>query len=259
MLSDRQAVESFHLHLVRLLCVGPDKDAFSIKGGCNIRFFFGSVRYSDDIDLDVGEKVPVHTLKEKVNRILEGPALALQLKARGIRVDAASTPKQTDTTQRWKVGLSVAGHALPLHTRIEFSRRGAAEPHALEAISPAVAAEHQLIPFVAPHYPLDAAIRQKVGALVGRSIVQARDVFDLAVLFARAGGKLDALQPVRPKLGTAADRAMEISYAEFKAQVVSYLHPDHISVYDSPGAWEALQLQVVDLLEKARDAPGAPR
>jgi len=32
---------------------------------------------------------------------------------------------------------------------------------------------------------------------VGRSTVQARDVFDLGVLFAKAGGKVDALRAVR--------------------------------------------------------------
>lgn len=68
--SDRQNVEFFHLSLVRLLCAGPDKDAFTIKGGCNLRFFFGSVRYSEDLDLDVSERVPVHALKDRMSRIL---------------------------------------------------------------------------------------------------------------------------------------------------------------------------------------------
>src|SRR3989442_15304312 len=122
MLSDRQAVELFHLHFVRLLCSGPDKDRFAIKGGCNLRFFFESVRYSDDMDLDVA-RLPVHTLKEKVDRILEGPALALPLKSRGISLREASALKQTETTQRWKMGLAAEGRSFPLHTKIEFSRR----------------------------------------------------------------------------------------------------------------------------------------
>src|SRR5438270_9349997 len=108
MLSDRQVVEFFHLHFVRLLCSGPDKDRFAIKGGCNLRFFFESMRYSEDIDLDVA-RLPVHTLKERVTRILKGPALSLPLKSRGIAVLDTSAPKQTETTQRWKVGLSLEG------------------------------------------------------------------------------------------------------------------------------------------------------
>ncbi len=255
MASDRQVVESFHLHFVRLLCAGPDKDHFAVKGGCNIRFFFESVRYSEDIDLDVTDRVPLHVLKEKVSRILEAPALSLPLRSRGIKVSNFTAPKQTETTQRWKVSLSAAGHSLPLPTKIEFSRRGTNEEPRLDAIAPVVAAEHQLVQFVAPHYPLDAALRQKVGALVGRNIVQARDVFDLGVLVARAGGRVDALRPVRSLIPAAVERVMAVSHADFKSQVASYLQPEHLAAHDSPEAWEALRLQVMDYLERAR-APG---
>ena len=75
MLSDRQAVELFHLQFLRLLCAGPGKDRFAIKGGCNLRFFFESVRYSEDIDLDVAE-LPRYALKEKINKVLKSSAAA---------------------------------------------------------------------------------------------------------------------------------------------------------------------------------------
>ncbi|HEX9241476.1 MAG TPA: nucleotidyl transferase AbiEii/AbiGii toxin family protein [Anaeromyxobacter sp.] len=250
MISDRQAVELFHLHFVRLLCSGPSKGSFAIKGGCNLRFFFESVRYSEDIDLDIAG-LPVHALKEKVSAVLSGPALSLALRSRGIAMTSVSAPKQTETTQRWKLGLSAEGHALPLHTKIEFSRRPTMEEAKVEPIAAAVLAEHQLMPFLAPHYPLGAALRQKVGALAGRSVVQARDVFDLGVLFAKSGGKVEALQPIRSVLPKAIERAMEVSYADFKSQVASYLQPDLLDTYGSREAWDALQMRVVELLEKA--------
>lgn len=251
MISDRHAVELFHLHFVRLLCSGPSKASFAIKGGCNLRFFFESVRYSEDIDLDVAG-LPVHALKEKVSGVLSGPALSLALRSRGIAIGSVSAPKQTETTQRWKVGLSAEGHAIPLHTKIEFSRRPTMEESKVEPIAASVLAEHQLMPFLAPHYPLAAALRQKIGALAGRSVVQARDVFDLGVLFARSGSKVDALGPIRSLLPKAIERAMDVSYADFKSQVGSYLQPDHLDTYGSREAWDALQMRVVDLLEKAR-------
>ena len=161
-LADRQAVELFHLQFVRLLCAGPDKDRFAIKGGCNLRFFFESMRYSEDIVLDV-TRIPVHTLKEKVAKLLAGPALALPLESRGLAIAEVSAPKQTETTQRWKVALSSEGHALPLHTKIEFSRRETADQPRIESIAPAVLAEYGLMPVLAPHYPLAAAMRQKIG------------------------------------------------------------------------------------------------
>ncbi len=251
MISDRHAVDLFHLHFVRLLCSGPSKASFAIKGGCNLRFFFESVRYSEDIDLDVAG-LPVHALKEKVSGVLSGPALSLALRSRGIAIGSVSAPKQTETTQRWKVGLSAEGHAIPLHTKIEFSRRPTMEESKVEPIAASVLAEHQLMPFLAPHYPLAAALRQKIGALAGRSVVQARDVFDLGVLFARSGSKVDALGPIRSLLPKAIERAMDVSYADFKSQVGSYLQPDHLDTYGSREAWDALQMRVVDLLEKAR-------
>lgn len=249
MLSDRQVVELFHLHFVRLLCSGPDKDRFAIKGGCNLRFFFESVRYSEDIDLDV-ERVPVHTLKEKVGRILEGPALQLPLKSRGISVREVSSPKQTETTQRWKVGLTAEGRSLPLHTKIEFSRRKTAEESKVEPVAASVLADYQLMPLLAPHYPLDAALRQKVGALVGRSSVQARDLFDLVVLLSRAAGKVDALRPIRSQMPKAIGRAMEVSYADFKSQVASFLKTEHQDEYGTAEAWDAMQAQVIEQFEK---------
>jgi hypothetical protein len=251
MMLDPQALELFHLHFIRLLCSGPSKGSFAIKGGCNLRFFFESVRYSEDMDLDVAG-LPVHALKEKVSAVLSGPVLSPALRSRGITITSASAPKQTETTQRWKIGLSVEGHATPLHTKIEFSRRPTMEESKVEAIAASVLAEHQLMAFLAPHYPLAAALRQKVGALVGRSAVQARDVFDLGVLLATSGGKVDALEPIRSLLPKAVERAMEVSYADFRSQVGSYLQPDHLDTYGSREAWDTLQMRVVDLLEKAR-------
>lgn len=181
-ISERQAVELLHLHFVRMLCSGPSKGSFAIKGDCNLRFSFESVWYSEDIDLDVAGVPPVHALKEKVSAVLSGQPLSLALRGRGIAIASVSAPKQTETTQRWNVALSVEGHAILLHTKIEFSRRPTMEGSKVEPIAASVLAEHQLMPFLAPHYPLPAALRQKVGALAGRSVVQARDVFDLGVL-----------------------------------------------------------------------------
>ena len=252
MVSAIQAVEDFHLQFARLLLAGPDKDAFAIKGGCNLRFFFGSARYSEDIDLDVSERVPVHVLKDKVARILSGTPLALTLRNRGLRVVGSSAPKQTETTQRWKVSLELEGHATPLPTKVEFSRRGTTDQAVLEPVVPSILAEHQSMLFLAPHYPLDAAIRQKVQALADRREVQARDVFDLgAVLLPRAGGRLEPLDALGVDLLVAQERAMTLGFGDYQSQVVSYLDPVHVASLGTPAAWDTLQLQAVDYLEKA--------
>jgi hypothetical protein len=252
MKSGIEAVEYFHLQVSRLLLAGPDKGSFAIKGGCNLRFFFESPRYSEDIDFDVGERVPVHVLKDKMAKLLAGPALTLNLRNRGIEVATTSAPKQTETTQRWKVGLTVRGLSLTQPTKIEFSRRATTEEAVLEAIAPSVLAEHQALTFLAPHYPLGAAVRQKVKALADRREVQARDVFDLgAVLIPRIGGETSALRHDSSVLSAALERAVSLTYGDFKSQVVSYLHPDHRDSVGSPEAWDAIQLKVVEYLDGA--------
>jgi predicted nucleotidyltransferase component of viral defense system len=250
MLSERQAVELFHLCFLRLLCAGADRDDFALKGGCNLRFFFDSARYSEDLDLDVA-RVPPHTLRQRVSKLLDGQPLALTLRSRGLSVAEWSAPKQTDTTQRWKMSLAVDGWALALHTKVEFSRRVTTEEAEVAPVVGAVLAEHQLMTLLLPHYPLAPALRQKVGALVGRSAVQARDVFDLAVLLARTGGSLDALAPISTQLPKAIERAMDVSFDDYTSQVVSYLKPEHAGEYGSRQAWNALQIQVVEALERA--------
>jgi hypothetical protein len=249
--SERQAVELFHLQVLRLLSTGPDKERLALKGGCNLRFFFSSPRYSEDMDLDAfGIAVP--TLRSKVDRILEGTALRLPLRNRGIELTTFSAPKQTDTTQRWKVELSVDGQSVPLHTKLEFSRRRKGGEARVDPVDRALLEEYQLLPLLAPHYPHAEAIRQKVGALVGRSAVQARDVFDLAVLFSRGGSVGPLLAPVGDEIPRAIERAMEVSYADFRSQVVAFLAPPAVAEYGDASAWEALQASVVARLEEAR-------
>lgn len=250
MLTDRQAIELFHLHFLRLLCAGPDKGRHAIKGGCNLRFFFGSVRYSEDLDLDTSG-LPVYALREKVSRLLAGPALAMALDAQGIALGPTSAPKQTETTQRWKIALLPRGSTTPLHTRVEFSRRATLEQPKTEPVDAGLLSQYRLMPLLLPHYLLDAAIRQKVGALVGRATAQARDVFDLATLFARAAGKVDALAGSKAQLPRAIERAMQISYDEFRSAVASFFAPEDRDLYGSREAWDAMVEQVVDRLEAA--------
>jgi len=248
-LSDLQAVELFHLQVLRVLSAGPDKERLAVKGGCNLRFFFGSKRYSEDMDLDAFG-ISRHVLKAKVDRILESPPLRLSLRSRGIEVAAFTSPKQTETTQRWKAQLAVEGRTLSLHTKLEFSRRQSRAAVRVEAVNQDLLAEYQLMPLLAPHYPRGEAIQQKVKALVGRSSAQARDVFDLAVLFSMGAELGRLLKPVEAELPAAIERAREMTRADFNSQVVAFLDPSVLEDYRAPEAWHALQDSVVSGLRQ---------
>jgi len=250
--SARQSIELFHLVLLRALVgKGEDKALIALKGGANLRFFFGSIRYSEDIDFDV-VVIAKETLRKRVERLLMSPLVAAPLKARGMEVTDVSAPKQTDTTQRWKVGLRVDGLSVPLRTKIEFSRRDAIEGTAFEAIDAELLRACGLMPSLATHYKTHAAIGQKVRALAGRTEPQARDVFDLSVLFSRSDSAGFERAMAGVEVGPAIEQAMAISFEEYRAKVVAYLAPDQAEPFESQAAWNAMQEAVISRLEGSR-------
>lgn len=252
-LSVRQCTELFHLVFLRaLVAKGEDKGLIALKGGCNLRFYFGSLRYSEAMDLDV-VVIAKETLRNKVERLLRSPAVTAPLKVHGLTIVEASAPKQTETTQRWKVALQRAGDELPLRTKVEFSRRDDIEGVEYEATDREVLRPYGLTPVLATHYTTPSAIRQKLHALAGRTEPQARDVFDLSLLLARAHAvdfRLDAA--AKRWLDPAIENAMGLSFDEYASKVVGYLEPSQAEIYGERSAWEAMQEDVVARLEALR-------
>jgi hypothetical protein len=253
-ISTRGAIEMFHLVFLRaLVAKGEDKALIALKGGCNLRFYFASVRYSEDIDFDV-VVIRKDTLQKKVETLLGSPLVTSPLKTKGIEIVDTSAPKQTDTTQRWKVGLRIDGIGVPVRTKIEFSRRkGGIEGAAFEATDGALLRPYGLTPILATHYTTHAAIGQKIHALAGRAEPQARDVFDLNLLFARTDADPLAMgDRERALLPEALERAMSISFDDYVSKVVAYLDPTQADLFANRGAWDAMQEAVVGRLEALR-------
>jgi len=245
-ISDRDAVEVFHLALPAGLGAAADKPPLVVKGEANLRFFFGSPRYSEDMDFDVTAGFAPHQAGERVAKVLAGPALKATLRVQGLSVARVSAPKQTETTQRWKVGIEVVGRAYPIATKLEVSHRGVTGEHKLDPVAKEIAHAHGVIPPLAQHYLLPAAIAQKIRALSQRAETQARDVYDLDLLFSRAGPTLNVvLAPLRPLPRRAHERALDLSFDDFVGQVGSFL-PAGAAV--DRDAWEAMQLRVAEIL-----------
>ena len=235
----REGVELFHLAFLGELGAKLDKSRYALKGGCNLRFFFKSVRYSEDIDLDVGS-VPIVTLGKNVERVLGSRSLALTLRAAGIVVRSVSAPKQTETTQRWKLLLEVSGTPAP--TKIEFSRRRLDDGRELGAADPTLIARYGLSPLLCSHYNRDAALLQKLRALIGRSETQARDIFDLDLLL---GGSTALPQLTREERDAVIERASSIDADAFRAQVVAFLAPEQQEIYAERSVWTDMVGRVV--------------
>src|SRR5260370_29389771 len=68
--TEKQAIELFHLLFLQQLGTRVDKGLYALKGGCNLRFFFRSIRYSDDLDLDV-HTIAKATLRKNENQIFK--------------------------------------------------------------------------------------------------------------------------------------------------------------------------------------------
>lgn len=242
-LTSVQAIEQFHLEFLTQFGAAIDKRLYAIKGGCNLRFFFKSIRYSEDIDFDV-HTIAKATLQKNVDRILSGAPLRTLLSNASIQVIEFSRPKQTDTTQRWKVRLRA--EAQEVLTRIEFSRRRFDSGVLFEAVDPQITRPYKLRPILASHYDIETAFAQKVEALAARSQTQARDLFDLALLLDR--GARGARIPPSDKRAAAWDNLLSISRDQFKSQVVAFLAPEYQDYYASAKAWDALQEKVLTTL-----------
>lgn len=248
MWSERESIEVFHLLFLRAFGARVGRDLYALKGGCNLRFFHKSVRYSEDMDLDI-RTMSVATLRNNVDRVLESRPFLQTLRAQKIEIERTSRPKQTETTQRWKIGLRTGAVGAEVPTRIEFSRRPVDRDVVLEPVDPEIIHRYRLYPVLVQHYTAPAAFAQKVAALALRSETQARDIFDLKLLLDAGANVVPASRDTLARLPRAIDNAMTSGYEAFAGQVLAYLEPEYQEHYRPRVVWEQLQQQVVDALE----------
>ena len=185
------------------------------------------------------------SLVATIDKVLESPALAIILRGPGLAVTGFSKPKQTGTTNRWKVALAVEGHGQAVRTKIEFSSRGEDPRFALGVVPERVVKAYALRAPRVQHYLLEAAIEQKVSALAGRSETQARDVFDLDHLLRRH--PVEAVDIPAELRGGAIERALALPWEAFEDQVLPFIEPEAAELLDA-SAWDQMQLHVVETL-----------
>ncbi len=103
MYTHRELREAFHFCFLERLLKVADASLFVLKGGVNLRFFFRSPRYSEDMDIDVVAG-SVSTLKKNGYKVLEDAALrrtcgrtALSMSRSTTRIKP-STPRQLNVS-----------------------------------------------------------------------------------------------------------------------------------------------------------------
>ncbi len=250
-----QKREIFHLVFLRALIRSVPISTFVLKGGSNLRLFFGSIRYSEDMDVDASG-MTLHLLRDKVMDILTSSALLDTVRTFGIeRIQPPniSRAKQTETVQRFKVHLITAAGE-DLSAKVEFSRRGFDSPIKSEPILPQILATYRMPPLIIPHYTALAAARQKIRTIAERRQPEARDIFDLFTLSSQP--EVSTMNPAemfsQEELILARQRIYALDYARYRDTVVSYLGSEDRTAYDSAQVWDQIRLQVVSLLERGR-------
>lgn len=242
--------EFFHFTFLEHLLRTTNPQFYVLKGGVNLRFFFKSPRYSEDMDLDVSN-VSVETLKKNGYKILDSPAFRRTLATIGITdllINDPAKAKQTTTTQRFRVRLVISsGEQLP--TKIEFSRRSSNEDYLDEIVDPEIARIYKRLSFHCQHYGGSLAVQQKIKALAGRPETQARDVFDLNILY--LGGYFIPFKNLISKeiLEKAIENAVSITYEQYRDQVEEYLSSDSSTIFAGRRNWNKMQETIIKELE----------
>jgi hypothetical protein len=274
-LSDVAAREAFHVLLIEYLAkqLGP---RLVLKGGVNLRLFFESPRYSQDIDFDATPDTR-SAAKAAISKSLRDPHLRrlfVELGGGDIRVPERPS-KDTDTTLRYKFGIVTSGGIdLPTKIEISFRPRPSLDAPVVDSVAPSLADGYRSVAhgrsasprgsattpalpvLMVLHYGRIPAIRQKVEALALRNEVQSRDIFDLDVLHAT---RLDTAEADRLRknltdrvLREAAVRALEIPFAAYRDEVLDYLDPADVIRYDDATAWDDMCLNAYALAEQLR-------
>lgn len=251
MFTPLQQREVFHLLFLKQLTGRLKPDLYAVKGGINLRLFFGSIRYSEDMDIDI-KGVETFRLKDIVMEIITSKTLITNLKTfnieRVIPPDITKA-KQTETTQRFKIHL-INTASEDLFAKIEFSRRRLEQPVMTETVSETILKFYKLPSIVVSHYPADIAASQKIRALADRAEPQARDIFDLYLLLPQMEKSQKALKSIpESKIKKAYGHVFDIDFAVFKDTVISYLDETDQGLYKRRDIWEEMQLKVGHVIE----------
>ncbi len=246
-----QIREVFHLEFLRWFSRKLEADCYCLKGGVNLRFFFKSIRYSEDMDIDmIGARVD--KVKKIVMEILSISGFSDSLKSFGIEKIVPpdiTKAKQTETTQRFKIHLLTSAGE-DLFTKIEFSRRGLKGTAIVEPVATPILRSYKMAPLLVPHYDANSAVIQKIHAMAQRSVLQARDIFDLFWLSSQCDGTAWERFSGKIVLKTAHDNIFQVGFTQFRDTVVAYLGDEDKKAYSSPEVWDEIKLKTAHFLEE---------
>ena len=138
-----------------------------------------------------------------------------------------------------------------LFTKVEFSRRGFKGSGVVEPVFSGILRAYKMAPLLVPHYDAASTVVQKIQALAERTVLQARDIFDLFVLSSQYE-KLERsrVDVNRSVLRNAHDNIFRVDFPRFRDTVVAYLEAEDQPAYSSPPVWDEIKLKTAHFLEE---------
>jgi predicted nucleotidyltransferase component of viral defense system len=241
--------EFFHLAFLRHLSTRLSGRSYAVKGGICLRFFHRSPRLSEDMDLDIVSQIRAETLRNAVDSVVDGHALLATLLPVGVVGLRATKPKQTDTTQRWKVALQLSGgDSLP--TKVEFSRRSDQIQYSTGIADGQLLRQYKMVPFAAQYYDAVQMSALKIRALAAPARNALRDFFDLHHLLFGLGTHLEEIIPFVEEAAilAAAEKVLAFTFEDFKEQVRPYLAAELIALYQDSATFDKQKDEVYSAL-----------
>lgn len=184
------------------------------------------------MDLDIVSQVRASTLENAVDSVIDSRAMLATLTPLGVAAIKATKPKQTDTTQRWKVMLQMSGDE-ELRTKVEFSRRRDEIQFSSGVPDADLLKRYKATPFAAQYYDATRMSAQKIAALAADGRNALRDLFDLHHLFCTIGSKPEEVSALLDAKITeaAAAKASSFTFEAFQEQVLPYLPAELMDLY----------------------------
>lgn len=197
-----------------------------LKGGFAMRVVAGSARPTKDIDLQANG-----ASMERVQGLMRNAINDLK-KCHILDDISVTEPKQTETTQRWKINGRIKGGETPVHLVVEVSRRGLIPKELTRSVhfeSRGLGVPPAIIETLSP----TAIAAAKFEAMSSLTRESPRDVFDLDVLI-----QMKAEPPVHifangyteeellKKLEIVADKLEKMTFDTVKATLLPHLPPD---------------------------------
>ncbi len=247
--SDQAALELTQVRVLSAIFNKVVNREILLKGGFAMRVVANSNRPTKDIDLQANG-----ASMERVQGLVR--SAITELNKCNILDDVKVTePKQTETTQRWKINGRIKGGETPVHLVIEVSRRGLVP----DDLTDSVTFERKgagVPPAIIECYSPKAIAATKFDALTSPTRESPRDVFDLDVLismrvdppvhiFASKYSEEELLD----KLQIVSDKLDKMDFQAVKSQLLPHLPPELKRNFGA-AEWEQMRLNTYLMVDQ---------